>query len=136
MVTNPGESGAEKRRRRRVRADLDCNWGWGDDARKRGRVSSLSVSGCFIVTTALVQQGTGIVVHLWLPERRWLKVRGHVLYVMERVGLGVGFDDLSEEEGAEFERLLDHLEENPPPSPQKLSKPSPPLFFLYGYPRP
>lgn len=95
-----------------MRANLDCNWGWDGDAKKRGKVSSLSLRGCFIVTTAQAQQGTGLSVHLWLPERRWLKLRGHVLYVMERVGLGVGFDDLSEDEGGELDRLLDHLEEN------------------------
>jgi hypothetical protein len=111
-------TGAEKRRRRRVRASLGCNWGWDEGVKKRGTVSSVSLQGCFIITTAQGESGSAIHVHLWLPERRWLKLRGTVLYTMERVGIGVGFRGLGEGDEAELDRLLDHLEEHPPGSAQ------------------
>jgi hypothetical protein len=117
MSTEGGKSGAgpgaERRARRRLRASLGCNWGWGDDVKKRGTVSSISLQGCFIITTVYGGRGSDIRVHLWLPERRWLKLRGTVLYMMERVGLGVGFGGLGEGELSELGRLLDHLEEHP-----------------------
>ena len=60
--------------------------------------------------------GGGVAIRLWLPGRRWLRLRGHVLYVTGRAELGIGFDGLTESEAAEFGRLLDHLERNLPGS--------------------
>ena len=109
-------SGEERRVRRRSRAALGCNWGWDEHASKSGTISSLSAEGCFIVTKAPGIKGSEIHVHLWLPSHRWLRLRGRVLYEMERVGLGVGFEGTGEAELVELMWLVDHLEQNPPAS--------------------
>ncbi len=118
MNTERGEvglgAGAEKRQRVRVRASLGCNWGWDEHASKSGTVSSVSSEGCFIITKAPGIRGSEIHVHLWLPSYRWLKLRGRVLYEMERVGLGVAFEGVGEQDVVELMWLVDHLGQSLP----------------------
>jgi hypothetical protein len=94
--------GTEKRNRRRVLTALTCNWGWDESVPKHGKVTSLSVRGCFLQTTVYGERGKLLHVHLWLPEGEWLKLCGAVLYVMEGIGFGISFNEV----GGECERRL------------------------------
>jgi hypothetical protein len=108
----------DKRRRRRVLTSLTCNWGWDEAVPKHGKVTSLSLRGCFLQTTVYAERDKRLLIHLWLPSREWLKLRGAVIYAMEGIGFGVDFSAGSRLLGEEEERrlldVIDYFEANPP----------------------
>jgi hypothetical protein len=79
----------DKRRRRRVLTSLTCNWGWDEDVPKHGKVTSLSLRGCFLQTTVFGERDRRLHIHLWLPTGEWLKMQGAIIYAIEGVGFGV-----------------------------------------------
>ena len=60
-------------------------------------------------TKAIVIEGQSLHVRVWTPENRWLRLSGRVKYHMERVGFGVVFQELSEDQLAELSRLVEQL---------------------------
>jgi len=104
----------DKRRRRRVLTSLTCNWGWDEGVTKGGKVTSLSLGGCFLQTTVYGEQDRLLHFHLWLPTGGWLKLRGSVRYAIEGVGFGVVFRVPDEEEEGHLLAVMDHYEANPP----------------------
>ena len=107
-------AGYDKRLRRRVLTSLTCNWGWDEDVPKHGKVTSLSLGGCFLQTTVYGERDRLLHFHLWLPTGEWLKLRGAVIYAIEGVGFGVGFRLPDEEEERRLLAAMDHYAANPP----------------------
>jgi hypothetical protein len=79
----------------RVLISLSCTFGVTEDAPRRGATTSLSLRGCFVKTKAKVTKDDELFLKLWLPEQRWLALRGTVLYDMEGIGFGLAFTDLT-----------------------------------------
>ena len=87
-----------KREMRRVKTDLHCSWGLTDACPRNGKITSLSARGCFVKTTATTTDGQTIFVNCWLPERRWVMLSGKVIYHLEKIGFGMIFNELTDEQ--------------------------------------
>lgn len=86
----------------RVKTSLPCTFGTSPATPRNGTVTSLSVLGCFIKTKVWVTKGQKMYLRLWLPEERWLRLQGEILYHLEAIGFGIHFTDV----GAEDETIL------------------------------
>ena len=111
---NQSNAPGEKRGRRRVLTVLDCNWGWDESVPKHGKVTSLSLRGCFLQTTVYGERDKLLHVHLWLPEGEWLKLRAVVLYAIQGVGFGVSFCEPDDEDERRLLSTMSHFEAHPP----------------------
>jgi hypothetical protein len=89
--------------------DLSCTFGATPDAPRSGRITSLSSTGCFVKTKAMVTKRQSLFLRIWMPENRWLRLRGAVNYNMEGVGFSLGFTTPDDEERADLGRLLELL---------------------------
>jgi len=102
----------EQRRHPRINVDFFADWGWGPECEYYDRVTSLSVSGCFIATRREMSSGQEIYLK-WTAERvGMISLRGSVRYqlrVMEGApptGAGIEFVNLSGEVLRKLEMLM------------------------------
>ena len=99
----------DARKKTRFLSELSCAFGPTPDAPRSGTITSIGLRECFVKTKAIVIEGQSLHVRVWTPENRWLRLAGRVKYHMERVGFGVVFHDLSEEQLADLSRLVEQL---------------------------
>lgn len=97
----------------RVKTDLQCSWGLTDACPRNGKITSLSLKGCFVKTTAATTDGQTVFVNCWLPSRRWELLRGKAIYHIEKIGFGLHFTGLSEEQEEMLVVLIGHFRDNP-----------------------
>ncbi|MDX6693203.1 MAG: hypothetical protein QOF02_806 [Blastocatellia bacterium] len=102
-----------KREKTRVKTDLGCSWGLTEACPRNGKITSLSSRGCFVKTTAAATDGQTIFVNCWLPDRRWLLLSGTVLYFIEKIGFGLSFTGLNEEQRQDVASLIEQYLDNP-----------------------
>src|SRR4051812_46830840 len=93
----------------RFLADLSCAFGPTPDTPRSGTITSIGLRECFVKTKAIVMEGQDLFVRVWMPDNRWLRLSGKVKYHMDRVGFGVIFHDLSDEQSADIARLVEQL---------------------------
>jgi len=105
----------EQRRHPRVNVDFFADWGWGPDCEYYDRVTSLSLSGCFIVTRRELSSGQEIYLK-WTAERvGMISLKGSVRYllrVMEGAaptGAGIEFVNMSGDVRKKLEILVSEL---------------------------
>ena len=89
--TTPNEQ-TPGRGARRLRPPMHCYWGQTENCPRNGRITSLSVDGCFIKSKAVAADGQDLFVNCWLPSERWLMLRGRVAYHLPKIGFGLTFD--------------------------------------------
>jgi hypothetical protein len=93
----------------RFLSELSCAFGPTPDTPRSGTITSIGPRECFVKTKAIVIEGQSLHLRVWTPENRWLRLAGRVKYHMERVGFGVVFQDLSEEQTADLALLVEQL---------------------------
>lgn len=105
----------EQRRHPRVNVDFFADWGWGPECEYYDRVTSLSVSGCFLATKRELDAGQEIYLR-WNADRAgMINVKGAVRYqlrVMEGAlptGAGIEFVNVS---GDSLKKLHALMESN------------------------
>lgn len=92
---------SELRRHPRVTVDFFVDWGWGPECEYYDKITSLSVSGCFLATKRELNRGDEIYLSLRDDASGAVKVRGTVrnqMRVMEGApltGVGVEFVGIS-----------------------------------------
>jgi hypothetical protein len=103
----------EQRRHPRINVDFFADWGWGPECEFYDRVTSLSVSGCFLNTKRELIAGQEIYLR-WTEEIAGaISLKGAVRYqqrVMEGApptGAGVEFLHLSAEGEKKLQAVLD-----------------------------
>ena len=103
----------EQRRHPRVNVDFFADWGWSPECEFYDRITSLSVSGCFIVTKRELSVGQEIYLK-WTADRvGMISLRGAVRYqlrIMEGApptGAGVEFLNLSDEVFRKLQSLME-----------------------------
>ena len=96
----------ERRRHERVIVEIHVNWGWTEECPYSDRIISLSVGGYFLRTSRSSRKGQTVFLRFWLPEERTL--RGEVRYQLERMGMGVEFKGITDEESRKLEALVEH----------------------------
>jgi hypothetical protein len=82
----------------RVKTALPCSWGLTEDGPRNGNITSLSHGGCFVQTTARATENQIVYLKCWLPSERWFALRGRVTYSLTKIGFGVSFTDLTDEQ--------------------------------------
>lgn len=94
---SPSASGG-RRRHPRIRTSIEVDWGETPACVHRGRVTSLSVGGCFVQTPLEVTTGGAVFIRLFLSPGSGRVVEGlvwgRVAYHLSKVGLGVEFKEL------------------------------------------
>lgn len=98
----------QRRRHPRARVSIEVDWDMGTRNIYRGRMTSLSIGGCFIRTDVLALRGQSVSVRFWLGPDGQSVLRGRVAYNLENVGLGVEFFGLDEEERQSLGSLVEH----------------------------
>ena len=96
----------EQRTNTRVILSMSCNFGPNKDTPRSGTVTSISVLGCFVKTKGWATKGQIMHLRLWLPEGQWLKLKGTVIYHMERIGFGLTFDELNSDDEMKIKEVV------------------------------
>ena len=115
-MNNPSPSPFKNRRKYpRIKYSLDVDWGETPACIHQGRVTTLSVGGCFLQTPREVAKEGLIFIRLLLaPESASVMegmVWGRVAYHLLGVGLGVEFKKLPPGYAAHIEDIVEfHLE--------------------------
>ena len=99
----------DARKKTRFLSELSCAFGPTPDTPRSGTITSIGPRECFVKTKATVMEGQLLHVRVWMPDRRWLRLSGKVKYHMDRVGFGVIFHDLTDEQTADLARLVEEL---------------------------
>ena len=99
----------DARAKTRFLSELSCAFGPTPDTPRSGTITSIGLRECFVKTKAIVIEGQSLHVRVWTPENRWLRLSGRVKYHMERVGFGVVFQELSDEQVAGLSVLIEQL---------------------------
>ena len=102
-----------QRRHPRLNVDFFADWGWGPECEFYDRITSLSLSGCFLATKRELHSGQEIYLK-WSAERAgMITLRGAVRYqlrVMEGApptGAGIEFVGLSPEGQKKLQAVLE-----------------------------
>lgn len=99
----------DARKKTRFLSELSCAFGPTPDTPRSGTITSIGLKECFVKTKAIVIEGQSLHLRVWTPENCWLRLSGRVKYHMERVGFGVVFQDLSDQQLADLSRLVEQL---------------------------
>ncbi len=111
---------SEKRKHPRARVLMEVDWGDTPACAHAGRLTSLSVGGCFVQTTQAGAR-TGSIVFLRLllaPEARNVLegvLMGRVAYNLEGVGFGLEFMRLKPDDERDIRDLVEFYLESPGP---------------------
>jgi PilZ domain len=84
----------EKRNSRRVSLNLPVTWD-GLSGGQEARIEDISLTGCFVNTTARMDPGHNVVIDIQLPEGDWLQIPGAVVTSQHGIGFGVKFSRLT-----------------------------------------
>jgi len=109
----------ELRRHPRVNVDFFADWGWGPECDHYDRVTSLSLSGCFLATKRDVDRGDEIYLRFSSENSGVINLRGAVVYqmrVMEGApptGVGVEFTGISNDSQAKLQQVMNSYLELP-----------------------
>jgi hypothetical protein len=92
---------SERRRKDRVEICLEVKW-----ANRNGRLADLSEGGCYIDTIGEVFPGEVVKIAISLPDGRPLWLEGEVAHRTPRLGFGVRFINLTDEQRMNIRSLL------------------------------
>lgn len=106
----------ERRSKPRLSVHLDAVWQGGEE-RHSARVTDLSEGGCYLDTVGEVMVGEIVAFRVLLPDDDWLYLEGEVRHHRHRMGFGVQFVDLNEEQVEKLLRLLQIARQAGPEAP-------------------
>jgi hypothetical protein len=108
----------EQRRHPRINVEFFADWGWSPECEFYDRVTSLSISGCFLATKRELESGQEIFLR-WTADRAGtINVKGAVRYqlrVMEGApptGAGIEFIGVSSEAINKLQALVESYDRN------------------------
>jgi hypothetical protein len=103
----------EQRRHLRVSVDFFADWGWGPECEYYDRITSLSISGCFLATKRELRIGDEVFIRLSSEIAGVINLKGavrHQLRVMEGTpptGAGIEFLSVTSESERKLEAMVD-----------------------------
>ena len=98
----------EQRRSERVRASLFAIWEMTQTTVSSADVINFSADGCFMHSRNGLPAKPVVDLQLRLPTERWLHTRGRVIRTSEPDGFGVSFTELTDQDRAMLELLVDY----------------------------
>lgn len=105
----------ERRRAPRVRVNLEVSWQAGEEARK-GTISDISVSGCFVLCSGDVADGNPVEVEFRLAKARAIALRGEVVNHHLEIGFAMRFTEIGNKESAFLQKLVERALSQKPDS--------------------
>lgn len=99
---------AEQRRAERVRASLFAIWDMTQTNVASADVINFSTGGCFMHSRNGLPDKQEVDLQLRLPTERWLQTRGRIVHTHEPDGFGVNFTEMTEQDRAMLELLVDY----------------------------
>ena len=105
----------DRRSKPRLSVHLDAIWH--DEERQPARITDLSEGGCYLDTVGEVMVGEIVAFRVLLPDDDWLYLEGEVRHHRHKMGFGVRFVDLNEEQVEKLLRLLQIANEAGPGAP-------------------
>ncbi|MFN2577263.1 MAG: PilZ domain-containing protein [Pyrinomonadaceae bacterium] len=108
----------EDRRHPRINVDFFADWGWGPECDFYDRITSLSISGCFLATRRELNAGQEIYLKWTTESAGLIALKGMVRYqtrVMEGsppTGAGIQFVNMSQDMREKLTGLIAGFEEN------------------------
>lgn len=93
-----------------------CTFGSTEDTPRSGTVTSLSHAGCFVKTRAWAERGLKMFIKIWLPGGGWLPLRATVIYHMDKVGFGLAFEGLTQDDESSIDLIMREAESSPEPA--------------------
>jgi len=106
----------DRRSKPRLSVHLDAVWNGGEE-RHSARITDLSEGGCYLDTVGEVMVGEIVAFRVLLPDDDWLYLEGEVRHHRHRLGFGVQFVDLNEEQTEKLLQLLQIDREAGPEAP-------------------
>ena len=100
----------ERRSKPRLNVSLDAFWK-GSEGRHSAKVVDLSEGGCYLDTVGEVMTGEVVAFRILMPDEDWLYLEGEVKHHRHKLGFGVQFIDLNEEQQEKLSWLLRIAEE-------------------------
>jgi len=104
----------ELRRHPRANVDFFADWGWGTECQYYDKITSLSLSGCFLATKRELRSGQEIHIRLAGKPAGTIDLKGVVRYqlrVMEGApptGAGIEFIGISSENDRRLQAVVDN----------------------------
>ena len=95
----------ERRRHERVSTSLAVKW-YGLSGIHEARVSDISLGGCFVDTDKRVEMNEIVSLEIGLPSGEWLALRGEVISFQPRIGFGLAFTSLTDDEQLALTQLI------------------------------
>ena len=89
----------------RVSTNLPARWS-GLAGTHEARIEDLSPGGCFVNTTRRVDVGEVVGVEIKLPSGEWLQLRGEVTSYQTKIGFGVLFTFLTDDEQQALREII------------------------------
>jgi hypothetical protein len=104
-------SGHDRRANERFKVNIDIDWE-GFNGEKKGTISDISVSGCFVLCSGEVEDGDYI--KIWFPLTNGNKIEfwGEVVNHVFEIGFGVSFIKLTEAQQEFLEVFVDTLRDD------------------------
>lgn len=96
----------ERRRAERFHVNLDIRWE-GSSGQRKGTISDISTSGCFILTSPEVVASEPVKVGIQLPKGKIMTLPGEAVYSTEEIGFALRFTNLGEQEELFLQRLIE-----------------------------
>ena len=102
----------EQRRHPRINVDFFADWGWGPECEFYDRITSLSLSGCFLATRRELEAGQQIYIRWTVDGAGQIDLKGAVRYlirVMEGApptGAGIEFVSVSLETQQKLQMIV------------------------------
>ena len=107
----------ELRRHPRVNVDFFADWGWGPECEYYDRVTSLSLSGCFLATKRELGRGDEIYLRLSAEAAGAIRLKGAVRYQLRiredtpPTGAGVEFVAVSSDVQTKLQKVLNSYQQ-------------------------
>ena len=102
----------ELRKHPRINVDIFADWGWGPECEYYDKITSLSLSGCFLATKRDVNRGDEIYLRLSSESSGLINLRGAVRYQVRPMagaplaGVGVEFIGLSNDSQMKLQQVM------------------------------
>lgn len=102
----------ELRKHPRINVDFFADWGWGPECEYYDKITSLSLSGCFLATKRDVNRGDEIYLRLSSESCGLINLRGAVRYQMRVMtgaaptGVGVEFVGLTNDSELKLQQVM------------------------------
>ena len=108
MVKIDRRKGGDRRRSDRHRVSIEVEWENAQERRK-GTLSDLSMSGCFLLSGGDVNDGEAVTIHFPTANKKKMNVSGEIVNHVFEVGFAIRFRKLEDSQIVFLHRLIESV---------------------------